>query len=263
MYLKIRSIKSDQQGFSVRLDELVLTTVFQPIVHRETNVPYGYEALIRCKDKQGNIVSPVELFNGRLPNISMIKLDLVSATLHLINYRQYKDNLQAKVFVNMNPISMEYLDQHQSVWKLMNQCVRKFSKSQSEYDPSNVVIEVVEHELDNSSRFARQLTRLKDQGFLLAIDDFGVGASDVDRIKKVEPDIVKLDRSFLPQFKSQRPKQQRSLLHEVRQLKHTLVVEGIESKTDTEFANALGAKLMQGYYFGRPNRIPHYQGSVY
>ena len=93
-----------------------------------------------------------------------------------------------------------------------------------------------------------------ERGFLIALDDFGAGHSNVERIWQLNPDIVKLDRSLLapgairPQGSSILPGLV-ALLHEAGKL---VLIEGVETESEAHMALACDADLVQGFFFGRP-----------
>ncbi len=62
-----------------------------------------------------------------------------------------------------------------------------------------IVMELVE--LSGDESFLYKATKeLSDGGFKLAIDDYGINASTIERVKCVRPDIIKMDRSLLLKY---------------------------------------------------------------
>ena len=165
----IKSFYQDNEGFSVTLDQYRIRSVFQPIYHLQGCKLFGYEALVRCSDSKGRNISPEKLFDPTHPKISRIKIDLIIATLHAINYRKYKDTITGKLFININPVSIAYLYKHQRTWQTMLKCVYKNSISNSQYDDTNVVIEIVEEESQSNTDFIKQLSALRRKGYILSL----------------------------------------------------------------------------------------------
>ncbi len=95
-------------------------------------------------------------------------------------------------------------------------------------------------------------------GFRIAIDDFGRGESNFDRIWRIEPHIVKLDRSML--LHAERNEKARGVLkglvHLLRQNGSLVVLEGIETEAQAEVALDSEADMFQGFYFGKPQSRP-------
>lgn len=120
--------------------------------------------------------------------------------------------------------------------------------------PSQVVVEILESDIGDRSQLAEAVGYYRDLGCLVAIDDFGAGHSNFDRIMQLEPDMVKLDRSLIRQASDSATARRMlpslvALLHEAGSL---VVVEGIESEREAVIALDAGADFAQGYHFARP-----------
>ncbi|WP_157373202.1 EAL domain-containing protein, partial [Vibrio coralliirubri] len=113
--LTIKALNQDHGGFSILLGDYKIHSVFQPIFQTQSKTLIGYEALVRCANNRGELISPSKLFDSTQPQHSRIKTDLVAVTLHVLNYRKYKDTITGKLFININPASISYLHNHQRV----------------------------------------------------------------------------------------------------------------------------------------------------
>jgi EAL domain-containing protein (putative c-di-GMP-specific phosphodiesterase class I) len=252
--LSIQSLLEDEQGYTLSLGRYQVLSVFQPIYELNQHTLIGHEALLRCTDAGGESISPEQLFNSNLSRLTRIKMDLIAATLHAINYRKYKDKISGKLFINFNPASIAYLHRHPRVWQTMFNCVQQNDASNSRYDFSNLVIEVVEQVSDSRIPLEQQLAQLRSHGCLLAIDDFGSGNSDLPRVQQVNPQIVKLDKSILRQLRNH-PVQSLPNIKESFMLHGRMIVmEGVEMSSDLQIAKQVGAEWGQGYYLGKPTR---------
>ena len=252
--LGIKSLLEDDKGYILYLGNYRVLSVFQPIYNLESNTLIGYEALLRCSDAEGEAHSPEQLFNSNISKLSRIKIDLISATLHSINYRKYKDKISGKLFLNINPASIAYLHQHPRVWQTMFNCVKHNDASNSGYDFANLVIEIVEQVSDSQVSLEQQLSLLREGGCLLAVDDFGAGKSDLARVKQVKPEFVKLDKSILRQFRCRSVESLPDVKESLMLHGRTIVMEGIEVPSDLQIAKQVGADLGQGFYLGKPSR---------
>ena len=98
------------------------------------------------------------------------------------------------------------------------------------------------------------LVVLRNSGVKIAIDDFGVGHSNLERIANVDADILKLDRQFVAN--SRRSERYISILKHVRQLANSLgmklVAEGIETAEQESMLTNVGIVEHQGFFRGRP-----------
>jgi EAL domain-containing protein (putative c-di-GMP-specific phosphodiesterase class I) len=99
--------------------------------------------------------------------------------------------------------------------------------------------------------------RLRGLGASLAMDDFGTGASSLSQFRDLPFDIVKLDKSFLRrQADGAIGEDANRVLHSIitlaRDLKRTVVAEGVESAEDAAWLASLGCEFGQGFYFSPP-----------
>ncbi|WP_019556544.1 sensor domain-containing phosphodiesterase [Thiomicrorhabdus arctica] len=117
-----------------------------------------------------------------------------------------------------------------------------------------VVIEVVESEISDEVLFEEIILVLRKLGCLIALDDFGAGHSNVDRIWKAQPDIVKLDRGVLLEATKSLRSQSvlRNLTKLIKEAGSVCLLEGIETKEQALLAMDVGVDLVQGFYFARP-----------
>lgn len=95
----------------------------------------------------------------------------------------------------------------------------------------------------------------------VALDDVGAGFSTIDMLKRLEPDYVKIDRSYISFCDEDAEK--RAFLKQVRALTHsmgiTLLAEGIERMEEADVCRELGFDLAQGYFFGKPAPANQYK----
>lgn len=105
------------------------------------------------------------------------------------------------------------------------------------------------------------LLRLREAGFTVAIDDFGVGYSNLVRLEEIRPQAIKIDRSLLVRAReSYRAGELLRLAVDLaRALGATSVLEGVETESDMALCRELGVDKAQGYLFGGPTTL----GAVY
>jgi hypothetical protein len=122
--------------------------------------------------------------------------------------------------------------------------------------PSNIVLEILESQDGDIRALADAATRYRDAGFLIAIDDFGAGHSNIDRLLQIQPDVVKLDGTLI---RAKCRTTYRPLLPNLVSLLHSagmlVVVEGVETNEELVLAVDANVDLVQGYLLGRPGLI--------
>lgn len=215
----------------------------QPIVHLDTGERFGYEALLRSR----NNISPGELFRAANRFGLHSKLDqraraeAIKATHHAVAPHE-------KTFINFLPSTIynpDYCLQH--TFEIIDQY---------ELSPDRFIFEVVETEkVQDVAHLQHVFSTYKKRGMKVALDDVGAGFSTLDMLKRLEPDYVKIDRSYIS-FCDQ-DAEKRAFLRNVRQLTRsmgiTILAEGIERPEEVDVCRELGFDLAQGYYFGKPS----------
>jgi EAL domain-containing protein (putative c-di-GMP-specific phosphodiesterase class I) len=124
--------------------------------------------------------------------------------------------------------------------------------------PSRLVLEIVEQgsPLESFSRLDG-LAGLRDAGLRIALDDFGLGHSNLRRLLEIRPDFVKVDRHFVTGC--DRDPFRRSLLDSLQRLAATfgaeMIAEGVETAGELEVVDALGIDLVQGFLVSAPQPL--------
>lgn len=215
-----------------------LWMAYQPLVATETWRPFGYEALLRTKEKT---ISHPGVF-----------LELASrlGTLHqlgrMARSRAATDVMlgleQGMLFVNLSAADLADPNLFSADAPLSRIA-------------SRVVLELTEREgLESVANVDERIAELRALGFKIAIDDLGAGYSALSYFASLEPELVKLDMSLVRDV-DQRPVKQRTVLSLV-QLAHSLgmevVAEGVETPGECEVLCSLGCDYLQGFLFARP-----------
>ncbi|WP_025166001.1 EAL domain-containing protein [Pseudomonas taeanensis] len=233
---------------------LTLTSHFQPIFSIAHGRAVGYEGLVRARHDDGRPETPATLL--ALPNDGQqcLELDRTCRTLHMHNFARQASG-QAWLFLNLN--SQYLVTERPDIGFTRNLL-------QATGIPAHrLVIEIIESEVRDQAQLKQFIRYFRELGCLIAIDDFGAGHSNFDRIWDLEPDIVKIDRRLI-QDASNSPRVGRilngivSLLHEAGSL---VVIEGVESEHEALLAIAANADMVQGFYFAKPQpRLSDPQG---
>ncbi len=232
---------------------LRLSSSFQPIYSLVHKRPVGYEALLRAQNQENNNVPPLTIFNMVQSEEDTVFLDRLCRNLHLRNFLQMsKDN--SWIFLNVNPQVTVGGKRYGSYF---GELLERY-----QIPPHRIVIEILEANIHDESLLAESVNYYKNLGCLVAIDDFGAGHSNFDRIWQLSPQIVKLDRSMIAQAPHNHNVRRVlpnlvSLLHESGSL---ALMEGIENEQEALIAMDCGIDFVQGYYFGKPNNLLLNQG---
>lgn len=218
-------------------------SVFQPIYSFSNQACMGAEALIRGRSTSTGFQIPVPECLKTPQNLTSFEFTRLINKLHLSSWVDL--GLSSNwIFLNMD---------FQNLKQVRDICVGNLLKELN-IRGEEVVIEVVESEIADEGLFNEIIASLKEQGCLIALDDFGAGHSNIDRIWKAQPDIVKLDRTTLIEA-SKSVRSQSVLSNLTRLIKESgsiALLEGIETQAQALMAMDVGVDLVQGFYFARP-----------
>ncbi|HBX38812.1 MAG TPA: EAL domain-containing protein [Pseudohongiella sp.] len=221
-----------------------LYSAFQPIYSIAHKRIVGLEALVRAIDEHGASISPVELF-GKRQGEAVHNLDLTCQQVHLQNFHAL-DPPDAWLFLNVDPATLSRCARYTT---FLCDLLVEYG-----YTPNRVVIEILESSIEDESELEQTIGQYKDLGFLIAIDDFGAGHSNFERIWRIQPDIVKLDRGMLK--KAGQDASVKELLKGITSMLHNckclVLAEGVETTEEALAAMDAQVDLIQGYYFARP-----------
>jgi diguanylate cyclase (GGDEF)-like protein len=125
-------------------------------------------------------------------------------------------------------------------------------------DLSSVVLEITEvDDVDYGPDVMYAVQEVRARGALVAIDDFGAGFSNLRRVAKIRPDVVKIDMSLIRDIHAD-PTLQALVSACVRYAELTatrMIAEGIETQEELDCLIGLGVELGQGYLLGRPGPL--------
>lgn len=230
---------------------------FQPIVSVKTRSVIGYEGLCRglCPSNS-SVVSPVEMFEKARAHKMVTELDrLCRRTILSEASGVLRDNPSLLFFVN---IDVSLIDHEDTISCYTDKLVRDLG-----IQPHNIVIEICESKVENTAKLKTFVEIYKERGFLIALDDVGSGHGNFDRIPLTRPDVLKIDRSIVTGISDDYFRQEvfRSIVNLCRKIGALVLAEGVETEEDTLKCLELGADLMQGFYFGRPEVLSDYINS--
>ncbi|MBC7781905.1 MAG: EAL domain-containing protein [Proteobacteria bacterium] len=226
---------------------LTLQSVFQPIFSPAHCRAVGYEALVRAKGLGSQPVSPIELFKLPRNENEDFLLDCVCRSIHLSNFIAQTHH-QGWLFLNVNPMAVLEGNRYTAFFRDL--------LAKHQFPANRVVIEILEGNARNEEVLQRSIDYYRNLGCLIAIDDFGAGQSNFERIWKFKPEIVKLDRSIIVQAATN-PTVRRTLPSMVSLLHQSgclVLAEGVQTEREAVIAMESDVDMVQGFYFARPDK---------
>lgn len=225
-----------------------LASHFQPILAVRGPACHGYEALLRATGSAGERIAPADLFERAGETRAV--LDWACRALHLRNYARF-DPDERTLFLNLHPQAAAH-DAHRALE--LGELVRYYG-----LQPKRVCVEIIADECGDERALMDAVGTYRELGLGIAIDDFGKGRSNFDRLLALRPDVVKLDRALVMDAELGWGRSRRmlagmvELLHEIRA---RVVVSGIESAAEARVAIDAGADFVQGFHFSAPGAGP-------
>jgi len=218
-------------------------SVYQPILSPTHQKLVGYEALVRVH-RDNRPIAPPELFEQASIQGVTTGVDQHLLNLHLTNFGLKHEPVW--LFININPDTLLHHAGYLS--QLADHC------HSAGVPPERIVLELVETATRDTNALLEFIQEAKDFGFQIAIDDFGMGDSNFERLWRINPLIVKIDRSLLANAEAHQ--RARVLLHSlvrmIRESGSLVLLEGIESENQARIALDTEADLLQGFLFARP-----------
>ncbi len=129
--------------------------------------------------------------------------------------------------------------------------------------PSRIVLEITESsQLEVSGSLNRRIESLRDAGFRIALDDFGMGYSEFNQLRTLPFDIIKIDKSYIQSLGNDKVTDifVSAVVAVATHLDRSVVAEGVETEADIGKARAAGCGLFQGYLFDKPITLDAVKG---
>jgi diguanylate cyclase (GGDEF)-like protein/PAS domain S-box-containing protein len=217
-----------------------------------SHTPCGLEALIRWRDDSGKLIPP----NDFLPTAQTY--GLMPELTHWVLRRACLDNVQlielgildVPVAVNISGSSFCNYDFVQNVISLCEETHLPTSRLEIE-----ITEDVAMHNLDLVTGHIRAL---HEAGVSLAMDDFGSGYSSLSRLRLLQFQKLKIDRSFITELSESQADQAivRAILGVAQALDLQVVAEGIETEAHVDWLREKGCEQGQGFLLARPMLLP-------
>nr|WP_320012236.1 EAL domain-containing protein [uncultured Desulfobulbus sp.] len=231
------------------LENNTITVLFQPIVRVADMSIYAYECLARGVKENGDLQSPLVMFETAKKTDLLFNLDRQCREASIRIAAQKK--IQRNIFVNFLPSAI-----YNPVYCLQDTV--RWSKKLN-YDPLSIVFEVVETEKVTDTQHLIKILRFyKEKGFRTALDDMGNGYSSLSLFVTLHPDIVKIDMDLIRDVHKNEVKQTvvKALIAMAKEVGTSILAEGVETAEEFSWLQEKGIDFVQGYYFSKPSAEP-------
>ena len=219
---------------------------FQPVEDIRENTLCGAETLLRFRTEEAGSVPPLEF----IPLLEESGLIIPVGRWVLNEAMDFCKKMQIKIPDFKVSVNVSYIQ------VLKSDLIRDITDLLEQHDltPGSIQIELTESGFfESDTSYINFCADLKVLGIPLALDDFGTGYSNFHYLYHIDPQIIKIDRSFT--LKALNYDYEYNLLHHMVELAHSinskLCIEGIETKEELDKICTLGPDYIQGYYFGK------------
>lgn len=218
---------------------------YQPIIDNKSHKVVRFEALSRWYDDELGHISPGEFINiaqefGLINSLGNFVLNKALHDLKVMHEHGFDD-----LGMTVNRSGSEFNDQqaHSSVIDALKV---------SGIDAQHLTIEVTESVAINAGdKVESVLTRLREKGVKVALDDFCTGYSSLSHLIDFQTDYIKIDRAFTNKICTDDKHRTivEAIIKVASQLGMKVIAEGVETQAQQQMLQQMGCHYSQGYYF--------------
>lgn len=222
--------------------------VYQPLFYLGSEKIAEVEALIRWQHPTKGLLYPDQFIDMAENSGTIIDIDYWVIENACRQLKSWIDSAFEPVRISVN-ISAKTFEMKKFVPILLD-IVRKY-----DIEPSQLQLEITERILiRNVEESIMKLQNLRSMGFLVAIDDFGIGYSSLSYIVRLPIDCIKIDKSFVQNIACST--EAKTIISTIITLCKTLnlhvIAEGIENSMELEYLKYSNCDIGQGFYFSKP-----------
>jgi diguanylate cyclase (GGDEF)-like protein len=223
-----------------------LDYAFQPIIYSQTGKIYAVEALVRGIQNINELNSIDDLFNSAFNDDFLYELDIQLrekaikkfSDIQIDNLRLFY-NLDNRIIYNKNLSSGN-----------TSKILKKYNLNKN-----NICFELSEKgTVIEQNALSTMIQRYKQNGYSIAIDDFGIGVSGLKLLYFSEANIIKLDRFFISNIDQDSKKKLfcSSIIEMAHIMGMQVIAEGVETIKEFYTCKDIGADFIQGYLVQKP-----------
>ncbi|MDY3200557.1 MAG: EAL domain-containing protein [Arcobacter sp.] len=229
----------------IALENYNVISYFQPIINNKTKKIEKYESLVRIIDENQNILSPHEFLD-----ISK-KGNYYNKITHRVLENSFKilKQISTKISINLSSLDIEKEETRTKLFQLLDEY---------ESDRHRVIFELLEDENVKDFQVIKAfIKKVKSMGVMIAIDDFGAGYSNFERLLEFNPDILKIDGKLIKNIANDNYSRNivETIVTFTKKQNIITIAEFVENEEIFNILDELGVDYSQGYYFGKPENM--------
>lgn len=231
----------------------------QPQIDLETKKIVSAEALVRWKHPEKGMIPPFKFIPLFEKNGFITKLDFYvwEQSIKTVQRWRKENRIMVPIAINLSRVDVEQEGSVEGLITLMEKY---------QIQPQWIKTELTESICsEEDSIIMKKMQQLKEYGFKIAVDDFGSGYSSLHLLKTMPIDILKIDKSFLDIDLEADIRNEiviRDVVEMGKHLELNIIVEGVETQEQSDFLEAIGCDIVQGYFYGKPMPIPEFEEAL-
>jgi EAL domain-containing protein (putative c-di-GMP-specific phosphodiesterase class I) len=243
---------------SIHPDQIVIH--YQPVIGIEDRSIRGVEALVRWRHPRHGLLKPDSFIADAEQSGAIIAL-----TWHVLEkvVRQQiawqARGVSLAVAVNISALFLASLKRADEILELLQR---------EDFDPHQLTLEITETEAARNPPVAHALlSKLRSAGVTVSMDDYGMGFSNLERMRLLPFDDLKIDRWLVARLEHSREARRtvEMLVALAAEQKFSVTGEGIETEKQWQALKELGCHFGQGYLIAHPmaaNRVSGWVGRM-
>jgi len=219
-----------------------IVSYFQPIVNNQTKQIEKYESLVRLINEEGDVLSPYFFLDvcKRGKYYSQVTAIVLEHSFHALKHTDID------ISINLSALDIEKDSTREVLFNLLDEH-QDYTK--------NIVFELLEDEsVKDFETIKIFIHDVKKMGVKIAIDDFGSGYSNFERLLHYQPDILKIDGALVKNIETNAYSRSvvKTIVAFAEEQNIKTVAEYVENEEIFIILKELGVNYSQGYYFGKP-----------
>lgn len=226
--------------------DLLLRSVFQPIVSVRGRQVVGHEALLRAESADGDALTATEVFRAPESPARLVYLDRLCRTLHALNYLQQARTGGGLLFLNIEPRHVRAVSSgHGLVFEtILKRCG---------LSPERIIFELRAGDIVSDSALVEALAAYRSRGYRIAIDQAGPEIGN-DLLQALRPELVKFDVRQLERWRGEAPLETAAgeAAGRARTAGAEVVATHVAAARHLALARAYTADFLQGHHLAPP-----------
>ena len=222
-----------------------IISYFQPIVDNTTQKVVKYESLVRLIDDDNKVLTPYFFLDTAKRGNYYSKI----TNIVLEHSFEILQTCLVDISINLSALDIEQASTRNRIFFLLDK-YKDHTK--------RIVFELLEDENVKDFAVVKEfISEVKKYGVKIAIDDFGAGYSNFERLLDYQPDILKIDGCLIRDIEtsSYSLSAVKSIVTFAKEQGLETIAEFIENEDIFNIVKDLGVNYSQGYYFGKPEPL--------